>query len=100
MAGTLPLNAHTLSATGRAVTATITEPRSVRWLLIGVALTFLVLFLFLPLVIVFAQAFSKGIVVYWESLIHPDALAAIRLTLLAAGIAVPLNLIFGVAAAW
>jgi sulfate transport system permease protein len=61
---------------------------------------FLGLFIFLPLAIVFSQAFAKGISVYWTSLRQPDALAAIRLTLLAAAIAVPLNLVFGVAAAW
>ena len=68
--------------------------------LIGVAVLFLALFIFLPLAIVFSQAFAKGIGAYWASLRTPDALAAIRLTLLAAGIAVPLNLVFGVAAAW
>ena len=72
----------------------------VRWILIGVAVLFLGLFIFLPLAIVFSQAFAKGIGVYWASLRQPDALAAIRLTLLAAASAVPLNLVFGVAAAW
>lgn len=71
-----------------------------RWTLIGAAVAFLVFFLFLPLGIVFSQALAKGLQVYWDSLRSPDALAAIRLTLLAAGIAVPLNLVFGVAAAW
>ena len=65
-----------------------------RWILIGVAVFFLALFIFLPLAIVFSQAFAKGIGVYWASLRTPDALAAIRLTLLAAAIAVPLNLVF------
>jgi sulfate transport system permease protein len=77
-----------------------TESRAVRWTLIGAAVAFLVFFLFLPLGIVFSQALAKGLQVYWDSLRSPDALAAIRLTLLAAGIAVPLNLVFGVAAAW
>lgn len=77
-----------------------TEPVVVRWLLISVALTFLVIFLFVPLVAVFAQGLQKGIVAYLDALRQPDALAAIRLTLLTAAIAVPLNLIFGVAAAW
>ena len=77
-----------------------TEPVVVRWLLISVALTFLVIFLFVPLVAVFTQALQKGLTVYFNALRHPDALAAIRLTLLTAAIAVPLNLIFGVAAAW
>jgi sulfate transport system permease protein len=65
-----------------------------------VALAFLGLFLFVPLAAVFAQAFQKGALVYLASLREPDALAAVRLTLLTAGIAVPLNAIFGLAAAW
>jgi sulfate transport system permease protein len=77
-----------------------TEPVVVRWLLISVALAFLVMFLFVPLIAVFAQGLQKGIIVYLDALRQPDALAAIRLTLLTAAIAVPLNLIFGVAAAW
>jgi sulfate transport system permease protein len=85
-----------LSAQPRATT----EPVVVRWLLISVALAFLVMFLFVPLIAVFVQALQKGIIVYLDALRHPDALAAIRLTLLTAAIAVPLNLIFGVAAAW
>jgi sulfate transport system permease protein len=93
------LNPQIVSNSGRVKAAT-TESPVVRWILIGVAVVFLVVFLFLPLGIVFAQAFAKGLTVYWDSLSNPDALAAIRLTLLAAGIAVPLNLVFGVAAAW
>jgi sulfate transport system permease protein len=77
-----------------------TEPVLVRWTLIAVALAFLALFLFVPLYAVFAQALEKGLAVYMASFREPDAQAAIRLTLLIAGIAVPLNLIFGVAAAW
>ena len=80
--------------------AGLNEPRIVRFLLISVALLFLSLFLLLPLIVVFSEAFKKGVEVYLESIREPDAAAAIRLTLLAAGIAVPLNLIFGVAAAW
>ncbi|HEU4587101.1 MAG TPA: sulfate ABC transporter permease subunit CysW [Gemmatimonadales bacterium] len=76
------------------------EPRLVRWLLVSVALGFLALFLVLPLLVVLFQAFAKGLAAYAASLVEPDALSAIRLTLLAAGIAVPLNLVFGVAAAW
>ncbi|MDT8364811.1 MAG: sulfate ABC transporter permease subunit CysW [Nitrosomonas sp.] len=71
-----------------------------RYLLIGLALTFLALFLFVPLVSVFYEAFKKGIDVYFAAITESDARAAIRLTLIAAGIAVPLNLVFGVAAAW
>jgi sulfate transport system permease protein len=61
---------------------------------------FLTVFLVLPLIVVFSEAFKKGVDVYLESIREPDAAAAIRLTLVAAGIAVPLNLTFGVAAAW
>ena len=71
-----------------------------RWLLIAVTLCFLALFLLLPLLAVFSQAFAAGLEVYWAALREPDALAAIRLTLLVAAIAVPLNLVFGIAASW
>ncbi|MFM2402928.1 MAG: sulfate transporter, inner rane subunit CysW [Pseudomonadota bacterium] len=77
-----------------------TEPVWVRRLLIGLALGFLALFLFLPLALVFQQAFSKGVEVWLAAVTEPDAQAAIVLTLTAALIAVPLNLVFGVAAAW
>ncbi|MBW6512782.1 MAG: sulfate ABC transporter permease subunit CysW [Desulfuromonadaceae bacterium] len=80
--------------------AALTEPKLVRWLLSGLALIFLALFLFVPLVAVFVQALEKGLGAYWAAIIEPDALAAIRLTLIAAGISVPLNLVFGIAAAW
>ena len=83
-------------ASGRATT----EPALVRWALIGVALLFLGLFLLVPLAAVFSQAFDKGLGVYLASLRDPDARSAIRLTLLTAAIAVPLNLLFGLAAAW
>ena len=76
------------------------EPFAVQALLIGVALAFLGLFLFLPLAAVFHEALKKGWQVYLAAVSHPDALAAIKLTLLAAAIAVPLNTVFGVAAAW
>ena len=76
------------------------EPGWVRYALIAVALIFLTLFLFVPLVAVFTEALKKGWDVYKESVLDPDALAAIKLTFIAAGIAVPLNLVFGVAAAW
>jgi sulfate transport system permease protein len=98
--GSIALAAEKIPATPRAATAATGESVAVRWILIGIAVFFLVLFIFLPLAIVFSQAFAKGISVYWASLHQPDALAAIRLTLLAAGIAVPLNLVFGVAASW
>lgn len=72
----------------------------VKWLLIGLAVLFCGVFLLLPLVNVFAQALAKGLPHYWASLKHPDSLAAIRLTLLVAAISVPLNVVFGLAAAW
>jgi len=81
-------------------TAATAEPAVVRWVLIGASLGFLGLFLVIPLVAVFYQAFADGIAVYFRSLVDPDALAAIRLTLIVAAVAVPLNTAFGVAAAW
>ena len=83
----------------RAASAT-TEQNWVRWALIGTTILFLGIFLFMPLAIVFSSALAKGISVYFSALREPDAFAAIRLTLIAAGIAVPLNLVFGIAAAW
>lgn len=77
-----------------------TEPRWVRWVLTGVALSFIALFLVLPLAAVFTEALRKGFGAYLEGLNEPDAWAAIKLTLITAVIAVPLNLVFGVAAAW
>jgi sulfate transport system permease protein len=76
------------------------ESRVVRRLLIAGALGFLGLFIFVPLVAVFAQALGKGLSSYLRGITDPDTLAAIRLTLLTAGVAVPLNLTFGIAAAW
>jgi sulfate transport system permease protein len=77
-----------------------TEPRAVRLLLIAVALGFLALFLVVPLVMVFQQALERGLAAYLSAIREPDALAALRLTLLTAAIAVPANLLFGLAAAW
>ncbi|WP_147536226.1 sulfate ABC transporter permease subunit CysW [Bacillus marasmi] len=77
-----------------------TEPRIVRWLLIFVAIGFLSLFLLLPLIAIFVKAIEKGFEVYFASITQPDALSAIKLTLIVILIAVPLNTIFGVAAAW
>ena len=76
------------------------EPAWVRWLLISTVLVFLSLFLIVPLAAVFTEALRKGFDTYITALIDPDALSSIKLTLIAAAIAVPLNLIFGVAAAW
>lgn len=78
----------------------LTEPLLVRWLLTFVALIFLSLFLFVPLTALFTQAFEKGAGAYFAAIREPDALTAVRLTLLTAAISVPLNLVFGVAAAW
>jgi len=76
------------------------EPAAVRWLLIAVAGAFLALFLFLPLAAVFAQAFERGAAAYLAVFRDDAARAAIRLTLLTAAVAVPLNMLFGIAAAW
>ena len=78
----------------------LTEPPLVRWALTAFALLFLLLFLVLPLVTVFSEALVRGIGPYFSSLADPAALSALRLTLLAASIAVPANLIFGVCAGW
>ncbi|MCS3508554.1 sulfate ABC transporter permease subunit CysW [Achromobacter sp. JUb104] len=80
--------------------AHLTEPRWVRGILLFVALSFLTLFLLVPLAAVFAEAFKKGWQLYLAAIVEPDALSAIRLTLLVAAIALPVNLVFGVAAAW
>lgn len=74
--------------------------RLVRGVLIFIAASFLALFLLLPLAVVFAEAFREGVSAYFAAIKQGDALSAIRLTLLVAAIAVPLNLVFGVAAAW
>lgn len=77
-----------------------TENRPVRYALTAVALLFLFLFLLLPLIGVFWEALHKGWQLYLTALVEPEALSAIKLTLISAAIAVPLNLVFGVAAAW
>src|SRR4051794_26719615 len=84
----------------RPTTDTIAEARWVRWSLITIALAFLALFLFLPLVAVFTEALRKGAEAFFTAFKEPDALSAIKLTFIAALIAVPANLVFGVAAAW
>src|SRR6266487_4374872 len=80
--------------------ANLTEPVPVRWLLMAIALGFLALFLVIPLAAVFAQALEKGAAVYLAALREPDTLSAIWLTLLTAVVCVPLNLVFGIVAAW
>jgi sulfate transport system permease protein len=97
MAGSIALQQTSVVAAQPRAAA---EPSLIRWLLIGIALAFLGLFLCVPLAAVFVQALRKGVLFYLSALREPDALFAIRLTLLTAAIAVPLNLTFGVAAAW
>ena len=84
----------------RSALAATTEPAWVRWTLIGIAGLFLTLFLFVPLAAVFHEAFKKGVEVYLAAIVEADAVSAIQLTLLAAIISVPLNLVFGISAAW
>lgn len=78
----------------------LTRTLRARHLLIALALAFIALFLVLPLVAVFTQALAKGFAAYGSALIEPDALAAIKLTLLVAAISVPVNVVFGICAAW
>lgn len=82
------------------VSAAVTEPPLIRGLLLGIALIFLTLFLFVPLAAVFYEALRKGVGVYLAAITDPYALSAIRLTLVSTAFAVPLNMLFGVAAAW
>jgi len=84
----------------RAVTRATGESRAVRWTLTAIALVFLAFTLALPLALVFTEALAKGLPAYWAAIREPDALSAAKLTLLVASIAVPVNLIFGVSAAW
>ncbi len=100
MAGATTLHAGTDRAARFESRAATREPGWVKWALIGVSLSFFALFLLLPLVAVFHEALKKGWDAYLAALTNPDALSAIKLTLTAAAIAVPLNLVFGVAAAW
>ena len=102
-----PMTATTLAAPlpralvrPRSALAATAEPVWVRVVLIGIALTFLSLFLFVPLAAVFFEAMKKGLGVYLAAIVEPDAWSAIQLTLLAAVISVPLNLVFGISAAW
>ncbi len=80
--------------------ATVTEPFGVRLLLIGIALGFMLLFLVMPLLVVFVAGFAEGVKYYFASLTDSKALAALRLTLLTTAIVVPMNLVFGVCASW
>jgi sulfate transport system permease protein len=76
------------------------DPPWIKFLILGLSLGFFALFLLMPLIAVFVEAFRKGWSVYLDALVEPDARSAIRLTLIVAAIAVPLNLVFGLAAAW
>ena len=76
------------------------EPVWIRYLLLSIALIFFLSCLLLPLILVFIEAFQQGVEVYLNALVEPDTLAAVKLTLLTAAISVPLNVVFGVAAAW
>lgn len=78
----------------------IREPKWARLTILSLSLLFFAIFLLMPLLAVFVEALRKGWEVYWQAITNPDTAAAIRLTLLAAAIAIPLNLVFGVAAAW
>ncbi len=103
IADSIPLSASDAKARAQAAAARDnlrTEPRAVRITIIALAMIFLTVFVVLPLVVVFAQAFSRGVVAYLAALAEPEALAAIRLTLLVAAISVGLNLVFGLVAAW
>lgn len=97
-------SASSLGATSRRAAArtpsALRESSLVSGTLIVLALGFLLLFLFLPLIAVFVEAFRRGFAAYFEAITEPDALAAMRLTLLIAAIAVPLNVVLGVAGAW
>jgi sulfate transport system permease protein len=99
-ASVLPAAPATGAGSPRVLRSATTEPVWVQRVLIGIALLFMTVFLFVPLVTVFFEAFKKGVDVYLAANTEPDALSAIKLTLIAAGIAVPLNLVFGVSAAW
>lgn len=95
----LPLQAEDLEP-ARAARRISGESRLVQWLLVAISLAFLCLFLFLPLITVFVEAGARGWQAYREAILEPDALAAINLTLLVAAIAVPFNIVIGIAAAW
>jgi sulfate transport system permease protein len=100
MARSITFDVPSAPISHRAAKQATSESAAVRYLLILAAVLFLAIFLLLPLGVVFSTALEKGITAYFQTFRDPDTWAAIRLTLLAAGIAVPLNLVFGVAAAW
>ena len=100
MAGAATSLSGRAAAAGARSRAVRSEHWLVRWIVISIALVFLGVFLVLPLILVFVQAFSRGIVPYLNALTDPDAVSAIKLTLIVAAISVSLNLIFGLIAAW
>ncbi len=103
MAGATTLRLGAAQAIGQTrfeARAATRETPVVKWLILGTALTFFAVFLLMPLIAVFVEALRKGWETYATALVDPDALSALRLTLLAAAIALPLNLVFGVCAAW
>ena len=95
-----PISQYTKYNSKVASNRATSESALMRYILIGITLLFLSLFLFIPLAAVFTEALRKGIQTYFTAIVEPDALSAIKLTLIATAIAVPLNLIFGVSAAW
>ncbi|MCK2088317.1 sulfate ABC transporter permease subunit CysW [Thauera aromatica] len=103
MAGATTLRLGAAQAIGQTrfeARAATRETPLVKWLILGTVLSFFAVFLLMPLIAVFVEALRKGWETYATALVDPDALSALRLTLLAAAIALPLNLVFGVCAAW
>jgi sulfate transport system permease protein len=100
LASAAPERASGGQPAARALRKATTEPPWVRHTLITLSLAFMTLFLFVPLLTVFYEALRKGLGVYVAAIVDPDALSAVKLTLIATAISVPLNLVFGVAAAW
>jgi sulfate transport system permease protein len=97
MAGTVK---RTIGGTRQGARSGLEESPVMKWLLISIAMAFCLVFLLLPLINVFAQALERGWRFYVHALVHPDSMAAIRLTLTVAAITVPINVVFGLAAAW
>jgi sulfate transport system permease protein len=102
MAGAVPVAIRSTSPSSPSQYSqrALSEPRWVRWLLLGTALAFLAFFLFVPLLLVFSKALEDGWEAYLASVRDPVTLAAVKLTLIAAACTVPINLLFGLAAAW
>jgi sulfate transport system permease protein len=100
MAGAISLHLSEAHAERYESNPATRESPWIKWTIIGISMTFFVLFLLLPLVVVFYEALRKGWDAYLAALVDPDALTAVKLTLTAALISVPLNLVFGLAAAW